>query len=87
MEPMAKVRPVVLWAAALPMKDDCITVPASLEKNPDPNRPEQWKRLELAPLRAMTGQPHETAWFSFRLRPVTADQINAILEKIPITRQ
>jgi DUF1680 family protein len=80
--PMATVRPVVLWAAALPSEDGRIVVPASLEKDPDPNRPEQWKRLELAPLRAMTGQPHETAWFSFRLRSAPVEQIHSLSEKL-----
>ena len=63
------VRPVVLWSAALPAKDGRIVVPASLKADADPTRPEQWKLLELAPLRAVAGQPHEAAWFSFQLRP------------------
>ena len=56
MEPLAVGRPVVLWAAALPTKDGRIIVPASDAENADPNNPEQWKLLELAPLRAVAGQ-------------------------------
>ncbi len=83
LKPLAKARPVVLWAAALPAKDGRVRVPASLKTDADPNRPEQWRLLELAPLRAMTGKPHPAAWFSFRLRRGTLDQISGLVTKIP----
>lgn len=76
------VRPVVLWAAALPAKDGRIVVPASLKADADPNRPEQWKLLELAPLRVLTGQPHEVAWFVFQLRTATPEQIATLATTI-----
>jgi DUF1680 family protein len=82
MERLAIARPVVLWAAAMPAKDGRIVVPASDVEDADPNNPAQWKLIELAPLRALTGQPHEAAWFSFRLRPATIEQITALTAKI-----
>jgi DUF1680 family protein len=82
MERLAVARPVVLWAAALPAKDGRIVVPASDAEDADPNNPEQWKLLELAPLRALTGQPHDAAWFSFRLQPASVEQITALTAKI-----
>jgi DUF1680 family protein len=82
MERLATARPVVLWAAALPTQDGRIVVPASDAEDADPNQPAQWKLLELAPLRALTGQPHEAAWFSFRLQPATIEQIRALTAKI-----
>ena len=76
------VRPVILWVAALHGKDGRIVVPASLVADANPTRPEQWKRLELAPLRALTGQRHEASWFSFLLRSATSEQIAALMTKI-----
>jgi DUF1680 family protein len=80
---MPEARPVVLWNAALPAKNGRVIVPASLKRDADPNRPADWKRLELAPLRAATGQPHEAAWFSFQLRPATPEQIETLVTKTP----
>jgi len=82
MEHLGGARPVLLWAAALPAKDGHIMVPASLIADADPTRPEQWKLLELAPLRALTGKRHEAAWFSFLLRAASPDQIAALMTKI-----
>lgn len=79
---LPKVRPVVLWAAALPMKEGRIVVPASLDADADPTRPRQWKLLELAPLRSVAGQPHRVAWFSFQLRAATAEHITDLIGKI-----
>jgi DUF1680 family protein len=81
MDHPAKVRPVVLWAAAMLSKDGRIVVPASLIADADPNRAEQWSLLELAPLRVLTGQPHEAAWFSFVLKPASPEQITALTTK------
>ncbi|MBU4271517.1 MAG: hypothetical protein KKA28_06600, partial [Planctomycetes bacterium] len=39
----------------------------------------------LAPLRAMTGQPHPAAWFSFRLRSATLEQVMSLVTKISIS--
>jgi DUF1680 family protein len=75
---MPGVCPVVLWAAALPSPTGRVVLPASLKANADPNRPEQWKLLELAPLRAVVGQPHDAAWFSFQLREATPEQIRVL---------
>jgi hypothetical protein len=44
-------RPVILWSAALPTTGGRIVVPASLAADANPDRPEQWRPLELAPLR------------------------------------
>ena len=49
----------------------------------DPKQPEQWKRLELAPLRALTGLPHEAAWFSFRLRAISPEEMKALMSQLP----
>jgi DUF1680 family protein len=80
--PLSGSRPVVLWAAALRAKDGRIVVPASLQADADPSRPEQWNRLELAPLRALTGQSHKAAWFSFRLQPATPEKISTLTSQI-----
>lgn len=76
------VRPVVLWAATLPTKDGRVVVPASLNVDANANQPEQWKLLELAPLRSVVGQPHDAAWFSFQLRTATPEQIAELTSKI-----
>ena len=68
MNHLPNARPVLLWTAATAAKNGRVRVPASLDTGADPKRPEQWKPLELAPLRAVAGQPHEAAWFSFELR-------------------
>jgi hypothetical protein len=75
---MPGIRPVVLWSAMLPAKDGRVLVPASLKPDADPNRPEQWKPLELSPLRAVIGKPHDSAWFSFQLQSATPEQIAAL---------
>ena len=82
LDSLPHVRPVVLWAAAMPVKDGRVMVPASLKPNADPNRPAEWKRLELAPLRAGMGQPHEAAWFSFQLRPATTSSFTGVLGRM-----
>jgi DUF1680 family protein len=67
-------RPIVLWNEALTSKDGRITVSASSEPSPNPNRPEDWRLLELTPLRTVGGQPCKPAWFSFRLQMTDAEQ-------------
>jgi DUF1680 family protein len=69
MDALPGVRPVVRWTAATLAGNGRVQVPASLKTDADPERPEQWKPLELAPLRAVVGEPHEAAWFSFQLLP------------------
>ena len=32
---------------------------------------------------ALAGQPHETAWFSFQLRPATVEQVAELVARIP----
>jgi DUF1680 family protein len=81
LDAMPGVRPTVLWAAALPAKDGRVIVPASLQPDADPARPEQWKRLELAPLRSVAGQPHAAAWFSFQLRVGKSEEVAALVDK------
>ena len=73
------VRPVVLWNSALPNRDGCVVVPASLVPKPDPKQPGQWKTLKLRPLRSVAGQPHKSAWFSFDLRETPAEQIRSLI--------
>lgn len=74
-------RPTVLWAAALPAKDGRVVVPASMDPNADPAKPEQWKLMELAPVRSTAGQPHVAAWFSFNLRGATSEEVMALVNK------
>ena len=69
MNTLPGIRPVVRWTAATAVENGRVQVPASLKTDADPKRPEQWKQLELAPLRAVAGEPHEAAWFSFQLLP------------------
>jgi DUF1680 family protein len=83
MQKLPLVRPAVLWSAALPATGGRVLVPASLAADADPKRPEQWKRLELAPLRALTGLPHEAAWFSFRLRAISPEAMKALMAQLP----
>jgi DUF1680 family protein len=75
---MPNVRPVVLWNTALRAENGRVVVPASLKADADPDRPEQWRILELAPLRAATGRPHAAAWFSFQLRAATPERIRLL---------
>jgi hypothetical protein len=76
-------RPVILWSAALPMNDGHIVVPASLAANADPARPEQWRPLELAPLRAQGAtRQSQVAWFSFQPRPASPERIAALLASV-----
>ena len=73
-------RPVVLWSAPLPTTDGRIVVPASLATDASPDRPEQWRPLELAPLRAQgAARQSQAAWFSFQPRPATPERIAALL--------
>jgi hypothetical protein len=73
-------RPVILWSAALPVTSGHIVVPASLTPNADPDRPEQWRPLELAPLRAQGAtRQSQVAWFSFQPRPASPERIAALL--------
>jgi hypothetical protein len=75
-------RPVVLWSAMLPMTGGRIVVPASLAADADPARPEQWRPLELAPLRAQAAvRESQTAWFSFQPRAAQPEVIAALLAK------
>jgi DUF1680 family protein len=73
-------RPVILWSAVLPMTDGHIVVPASLTPDADPDRPEQWRPLELAPLRSQGAtRQSQVAWFSFQPRPTSPERIVALL--------
>jgi DUF1680 family protein len=73
-------RPVGLWSAVLPMADGRIVVPASLAADADPDRPEQWRPLEPAPLRAEgAARQSQTAWFSFQPRAAKPERIAALL--------
>ena len=79
---LPSVRPVVLWSSAVPARDGRIVVPASLVANADPDRPEQWHPLELAPLRAQgAARQSQVAWFSFQPRQAKPEQISALLAK------
>lgn len=74
------MRPVILWSSAMPTTDGRIVVPASLAADADPDRPEQWHSLELAPLRAQgAARQSQIAWFSFQPRPVKPERIAALL--------
>jgi hypothetical protein len=74
------IRPVILWSSALPTTDGRIKVPASLAADADPARPEQWRPLELAPLRVQgAARQSQTAWFSFQPRPAKPEVIAALL--------
>jgi DUF1680 family protein len=74
-------RPVVLWAAMLPMADGRIVVPASLAADADPGKPEQWRPLELAPLRVQgAARESQTAWFSFQPRAAKPEVIASLLK-------
>ena len=73
-------RPVILWSAALPSSGGRIVVPASLAADADPDRPEQWRPLELAPLRVEgAARKSQAAWFSFQPRPAKPERIAALL--------
>jgi DUF1680 family protein len=75
-------RPVVLWSEMLPMTNGRIVVPASLAANADPGKPEQWRPLELAPLRVQgAARESQTAWFSFQLRAAKPEVIASLLSK------
>jgi DUF1680 family protein len=77
---LPSVRPVVLWSSALPATDGRIVVPASLAPDADPDRPEQWHPLELAPLRVQgAARQSQVAWFSFQPRPAKPERIAALL--------
>ena len=76
------VRPVVLWSAMLPMTDGRVVVPASLAVDADPVKPEQWRPLELAPLRVQgAARESQTAWFSFQPRAAKPEAIASLLKK------
>ena len=76
------VRPVVLWSAMLPITDGRILVPASLATDADPGRPEQWRPLELAPLRLQGAvRESQTAWFSFQPRAAKPEVIASLLSR------
>jgi DUF1680 family protein len=74
------VRPVILWSSALPAIGSRIMVPASLAADADPDRPEQWRPLELAPLRVQGAvRQSQVAWFSFQPRAASPERIAALL--------
>jgi DUF1680 family protein len=78
------VRPVILWSSALPVTDGRIVVPASLAMNADPAWPEQWRPLELAPLRVQgAARESQIAWFSFQPRAAKLEVIAALLAQKP----
>jgi hypothetical protein len=55
-------------------------VPASLAADADPDRPEQWRPLELAPLRVQGAvRQSQVAWFSFQPRAASPERIAALL--------
>jgi hypothetical protein len=73
-------RPVILWSSAMPTTNGWIVVPASLAADADPGRPEQWRSLELAPLREQgAARQSQLAWFSFQPRPAKPERIAALL--------
>jgi DUF1680 family protein len=73
-------RPVILWSSALPTTDGRVVVPASLAADADPDRPEQWRPLELAPLRVQgAARQSQVAWFSFQPRPAKPERIATLL--------
>jgi DUF1680 family protein len=75
-------RPMVLWSEKLPLTNGKILVPASLAADADPGRPEQWRPLELAPLRAQPAvRESQTAWFSFQTREAKSEVISALVAK------
>ena len=75
-------RPVILWSSALPRTGGRIVVPASLAADADPARPEQWRPLELAPLRAQAAvRESQTAWFSFQPRVAKPEVIAALIAR------
>ena len=76
------VRPVVLWSERLPMTGGRVVVPASLAADADPGKPEQWRPLELAPLRVQgAARESQTAWFSFQPRAAKPEVIASLLSK------
>jgi DUF1680 family protein len=76
------VRPVVLWSEMLPMTGGRVVVPASLAADADPGKPEQWRPLELAPLRVQgAARESQTAWFSFQPRAAKPEVIASLLSK------
>ena len=76
-------RPVVLWSRKSVFSEGRIIVPASLAKDTNPARPEQWHPLALAPLRVEgPARESQTAWFSFKLRPAEPEVITALLGKV-----
>jgi DUF1680 family protein len=76
------VRPVVLWSETLPMTGGRVVVPASLAADADPGKPEQWRPLELAPLRVQgAARESQTAWFSFQPRAAKPEVIASLLSK------
>lgn len=78
------VRPFILWSSALPATDGRIVVPASLVTNADSARPEQWRPLELAPLRVQgAARESQIAWFSFQPRAAKPEVIAALLAQKP----
>ncbi len=81
-EKLPATRPVVLWSAKLPVSNGRVVVPASLVAEADPARPEQWRPLELAPLRVEGPvRQSQTAWFSFQPREAGPGVIAALLAK------
>jgi DUF1680 family protein len=77
-------RPVILWSSALPSTDGRIVVPASLVANADPAQPEQWRSLELAPLRVQgAARESQIAWFSFQPRAAKLEVIATLLAQKP----
>ena len=82
LDALPQALPVVLWSASLPTSDGRIVVPASLKADADPDRPEQWNLLELAPLRSVGGRTQGPAWFSFRLRSATPERIMTLVKQL-----
>lgn len=75
--------PVVLWAPTAGPVDGQWFLPASLAKDPDPNRPEQWHLLQFDTLRAEAAVPdHQFAWFSFQPRQVSSEQLAGLMAKV-----
>ena len=74
-----------MWSSALPSTDGRIVVPASLlVANADPAQPEQWRPLELAPLRVQgAARESQIAWFSFQPRAAKLEVIATLLAQKP----
>lgn len=76
-------RPTLLWTPGAGPVDGEWFLPATLDSNPDPGRPEHWHLLQLETLRAQAGEPgHQFAWFSFQPKEVSSEQLSGLIAKL-----